>query len=104
MPDRFGLAPVGRPRAMRFWAPCVAVDTVLSDRQRRHFEAIVLSEVPLGLAPDPGDRRDRGERPDCGRPPLRCGRRLVRSAAAPDRGERGPHAGSGGGDRLEAAL
>jgi RNA polymerase sigma-70 factor (ECF subfamily) len=50
MPDRFGLGP-GREAETRelLAALRVAVETELSERQRRVFEAIVLNEVPLDV-------------------------------------------------------
>ncbi len=50
IPDRFGLGP-GREAETRELLACLrrAVDTVLSERQRRVFEAIVLNEVPLDV-------------------------------------------------------
>ncbi len=50
MPDRFGLGP-GREAETGelLGALRSAVDTMLSDRQRRVFEAIVLNEVPLDV-------------------------------------------------------
>jgi RNA polymerase sigma-70 factor (ECF subfamily) len=50
MPDRFGLGP-GQEAESRelLGALRLAVDTQLSDRQRRVFEAIVLNEVPLDV-------------------------------------------------------
>ena len=50
MPDRFGLGP-GREAETRELLAGLreAVDTELSERQRRVFEAIVLNEVPLDV-------------------------------------------------------
>jgi RNA polymerase sigma-70 factor (ECF subfamily) len=50
MPDRFGLGP-GREAETRQLLDGLrhAVDTQLSERQRRIFEAIVLNEVPLDV-------------------------------------------------------
>ncbi len=50
MPDRFGLGP-GLEAETRELLGALrrAVDTVLSDRQRQVFEAIVLNEVPLDV-------------------------------------------------------
>lgn len=50
MPDRFGLGPGREAESHELLAALRrAVDTRLSDRQRRVFEAIVLNEVPLDV-------------------------------------------------------
>jgi RNA polymerase sigma-70 factor (ECF subfamily) len=50
MPDRFGHGPGQEAESRELLAALrVAVDTELSDRQRRVFEAIVLNEVPLDV-------------------------------------------------------
>lgn len=50
LPDRFGLDPARAPEWGDLVAALrVAVDTILSERQRRIFEAIVLNGVPLDV-------------------------------------------------------
>ena len=50
MPDRFGLGPGREAESHELLAALrVAVEEQLSERQRRVFEAIVLSEVPLDV-------------------------------------------------------
>jgi RNA polymerase sigma-70 factor, ECF subfamily len=50
MPDRFGLGPGREAESHELLSALhVAVDTQLSERQRRIFEAIVLNEVPLDV-------------------------------------------------------
>jgi RNA polymerase sigma-70 factor (ECF subfamily) len=50
MPDRFGLGPGQEAESHELLGALrVAVETQLSERQRRIFEAIVLDEVPLDV-------------------------------------------------------